>query len=55
MYMKCGGQQWAEAVDLDLAMAVVKYCMDSTVDGSVISLLLSLSVELVGPAFSIWR
>ncbi|VDP00236.1 unnamed protein product [Heligmosomoides polygyrus] len=48
MYMKCGGQQWAEAVDLDLAMAVVKYCMDSTVDGSVISLLLSLSVELVG-------
>lgn len=36
MYMKCGGQQWAEAVDLDLAMAVVKYCMDSTVDGAVL-------------------
>lgn len=33
MYLKCGGQQWAEAVDLDLAMAVVKYCMDSRVDG----------------------
>ncbi|KAK6727500.1 hypothetical protein RB195_005280 [Necator americanus] len=36
MYLKCGGQQWAEAVDLDLAMAVVKYCMDSRVDGAVL-------------------
>ncbi|KAL6729416.1 hypothetical protein Aduo_000470 [Ancylostoma duodenale] len=36
MYLKCGGQQWAEAVDLDLAMAVVKYCMDSRVDGAIL-------------------
>ncbi|WKX89682.1 hypothetical protein Q1695_008934 [Nippostrongylus brasiliensis] len=36
MYLKCGGQQWAEAVDLDLAMTVVKYCMDSCVDGAIL-------------------
>ncbi|KAJ1349471.1 hypothetical protein KIN20_005044, partial [Parelaphostrongylus tenuis] len=36
MYMKCGGQQWAESVDLDLAMAVVKYCMDSQIDGALL-------------------
>ncbi|KAK6028415.1 helicase protein, partial [Ostertagia ostertagi] len=36
MYLKCGGQQWAEAVDLDLAMTVVKYCMDSRIDGAIL-------------------
>uniref|UniRef100_A0A7I4XVZ3 ATP-dependent RNA helicase DHX36 n=1 Tax=Haemonchus contortus TaxID=6289 RepID=A0A7I4XVZ3_HAECO len=36
MYLKCGGQQWAEAVDLDLVMTVVKYCMDSRIEGAIL-------------------
>uniref|UniRef100_A0A1I7WTA2 Helicase C-terminal domain-containing protein n=1 Tax=Heterorhabditis bacteriophora TaxID=37862 RepID=A0A1I7WTA2_HETBA len=36
MYLRCGGQQWSEGVDLDLALAVIKYCMDSPVDGAIL-------------------
>ena len=33
MYMNCGGRQWLEGVDLKLAFEVIKYCMDSPIEG----------------------
>lgn len=35
-YLKQGGQQWTESIDTDLALGVIKYCMDSQVEGSIL-------------------
>ncbi|MFH4978522.1 hypothetical protein AB6A40_005231 [Gnathostoma spinigerum] len=35
-YLSCGGQQWAESIDPDLTVAVIKYCMDSSIIGAIL-------------------
>ncbi|VBB30742.1 unnamed protein product [Acanthocheilonema viteae] len=35
-YMISGGEQWLESVDTDLTVAVINYCMDSPVHGSIL-------------------
>ncbi|CAG9533588.1 unnamed protein product [Cercopithifilaria johnstoni] len=35
-YMISGGEQWLESVDTDLTVAVINYCMDSPIHGSIL-------------------
>jgi HrpA-like RNA helicase len=35
-YLKHGGQQWAESIDSDLALATIEYCMDSKIEGAIL-------------------
>ncbi|KAM3721050.1 3'-5' RNA helicase [Dirofilaria immitis] len=35
-YMISGGEQWLESVDIDLTVAVINYCMDSPIHGSIL-------------------
>ncbi|VDK64821.1 unnamed protein product, partial [Onchocerca ochengi] len=35
-YMISGGEQWLESVDTDLTVAVINYCMDSPINGSIL-------------------
>ncbi|VDN26994.1 unnamed protein product [Gongylonema pulchrum] len=35
-YMMDGGEQWVDGVDTDLTTAVISYCMDSSIDGSIL-------------------
>uniref|UniRef100_A0A915AZR3 Uncharacterized protein n=1 Tax=Parascaris univalens TaxID=6257 RepID=A0A915AZR3_PARUN len=35
-YLNGGGQQWTDGVDPDLTVAVIKYCMDSPINGSIL-------------------
>ncbi|TKR93949.1 hypothetical protein L596_008308 [Steinernema carpocapsae] len=35
-YIGSGGQQWADSIDPDLTVHVIRYCMDSEVDGSIL-------------------
>ncbi|VDM96782.1 unnamed protein product [Thelazia callipaeda] len=35
-YMMSGGEQWSESVDMNLTVAIISYCMDSPVLGSIL-------------------
>lgn len=35
-YLSAGGQQWTDGIDPDLTVAVIKYCMESVVQGCVL-------------------
>ena len=35
MYLSCGGSQYSDAVDLELALHTVQYLMDSPIEGTV--------------------
>lgn len=35
-YQDGGGQQWSDSIDPDLTLAVISYCMDSNVSGSIL-------------------